>query len=155
MLAYVFWHRPGSDVEVSDYEERLRAFHDALDSPSGSFLLDRLPFGDGGGYEDWYLVDGWAEIGELNERAVDPRHRSSHDSVALGAAGGWGGIYELLRGEPEIPQGVEWLDKPQGEPAQEFVASLPHLAVWRRQLLLGRGPEFCCTALASSTLTRI
>jgi hypothetical protein len=155
VLAYVFWHRPRSNVEVSDYEERLRSFHGALDFPSGSFRLIQFPFGEGGGYEDWYLVDSWAELGELNKRAVDTHHRSSHERVALGAADGWGGIYDLVRGMAEIPRGTEWLDKPQGELTQEFIATLPHPAVWRRQLVLGPGPEFCCAVAASNRRARI
>ena len=53
MLAYLFWHRPEEAVDPVEYEERLRGFHRALGSRSGSFRLDRLPFGSGGGYEDW------------------------------------------------------------------------------------------------------
>lgn len=155
MLAYVFWHRPGSDVDVSDYEERLRSFHRTLDSLSASFRLTQFPFGEGGGYEDWYLVANWAELGKLNERAIDSHHRPSHDRVALAATGGWGGIYELVQGEARIPHGTQWRDKPQGEPTPEFIASLPHPTVWRRQLVLGPGPEFCCAVDASPARTRI
>ena len=143
MLAYVFWHQPGDAVDRIDYEEGLRVFHDALDSHSESFRLERLPFATGGGYEDWYLVDSWSALGDLNERAVDTQHRSQHDRVATGTARGWGGIYELVQGERQIPAGTEWFDKPRGEPSEGFLATRPEETIWRRQMVLGPAPEFC------------
>jgi hypothetical protein len=70
-LAYVFWHRPREDVDPAGYEDSLRAFHATLDLPSASFRLEALPFDERGGYEDWYLVEDWARLGELNAAAVD------------------------------------------------------------------------------------
>lgn len=143
MLAYVFWHRPEAAADVSVYEDAQRAFHAAIEVPSASFRVERLPFGEGGGYEDWYLVDDWGALGELNESAVDDVRRGQHDRAASHAAAGWGSVYELVRGAAEIPDGVEWLEKPRGKTSAEFVASLPHASVWRRQLVLGPAPEFC------------
>lgn len=143
MLAYVFWHRPGDGVDSADYEQGLRAFHSELDCPSGSFRLEQLPFGTGGGYEDWYLAEAWAALGQLNETAVDARRRTAHDRAAAGTARGWGGIYELIRGEPQIPAGTAWFDKPLGEPSEDFIASRPEETIWRRQMVLGPAPEFC------------
>src|SRR3954467_15606129 len=90
-LAYVFWHRPAEDVARSDYEERLRAFHATLESPSGSFRLHALPWKAVDGYEDWYLVEDWAALGELNEAAVAAARRGEDDAAARLAADGGGG----------------------------------------------------------------
>ena len=155
MLAYVFWHRPQTDIEVGRYEEGLRAFHASLDSASASFRLARLPFEQTAGYEDWYLIEDWSGLGELNSRAIDARHRPQHDRAASGTAVGWGGIYELVHGAAAIPDGVEWLDKPRGEPAEDFVSSFSHAAVWRRQLVLGPAAEFCCASPRLDTRARI
>jgi hypothetical protein len=143
MLAYVFWHHPRPEVDVPDYEEAQRSFHSSLESPSASFRLDVLPFEDGSGYEDWYLVEDWQGLGALNQVAVDAAHGPSHDRVATMVGEGWGAVYELVRGTAGIPEGVEWLDKPRGEPSTRFIDSLPHDSVWRRQLVLGPAPEFC------------
>jgi hypothetical protein len=144
MLAYVFWHRPAAGADVALYEDAQRAFHAAIEAPSASFRIDRLPFGEGGGYEDWYLVEDWAALGELNDHAVDAIRRDEHDQTASLAATGWGAVYGLVRGGAEIPAGVEWLDKPRGEASAGFIDSLPHSSIWRRQLVLGPAPEFCC-----------
>lgn len=155
MLAYVFWHRPAAAADAIAYEDAQRAFHAAIEVPSGSFRIDRLPFGEGGGYEDWYLVEDWAGLGELNAHAVDSRRRNQHDQAASHAATGWGSVYELVRGTAEIPHGIEWLDKPREKPSTDFVASLPHESVWRRQLVLGPASEFCCSTTTAASRTRL
>lgn len=144
MLAYLFWHRPLAGIELEPYEDSLRAFHASLGVESASFRLRELPFGSGkSGYEDWYLVDGWAELGKLNGSAVDPLRLGDHDRAASMSADGWSAVYSLLRGPASIPDQVSWLDKPRGEASEEFLASLPRSAVWRRQMVLGQGPELC------------
>ncbi len=155
MLAYVFWHRPAAAADVSAYEDAQCAFHAAIEVPSASFRIERLPFREGGGYEDWYLIVDWAALGELNAHAVDAVRREEHDRTASLAAAGWGGVYELVRGAAEIPVGVEWLDKPRDEPSGDFIASLPHDSVWRRQLVLGPAPEFCCSTTNAVSRTRL
>jgi hypothetical protein len=122
VLAYVFWHRPGEGVEIATYEEAQRAFHSVVEIESACFRVARLPFAEGGGYEDWYLVDGWTELGELNEAVVDATRAPSHDRAAALAGSGWGSVYALERGTAEVPSDVEWLDKPRGEPSQGFDA---------------------------------
>lgn len=149
MLAYVFWHQPAGSIDSTTYEEALRAFHDLLDSPSGSFRLEQLPFATGGGYEDWYLVEDWSALGELNERALDGRRRTTHDRVAARISRGWGGIYELVKGEPQIPGGTEWFDKPRGGSNEGFLTSRPEETIWRRQMVLGPAPEFCAAVAAT------
>jgi hypothetical protein len=71
------------------------------------------------------------------------------------AAEGWGGIYELSRGPAAIPTGAVWLEKPRGEPSEEFLASLGHDAVWRRQLALGPAPELCAVVPGSEARVQI
>jgi hypothetical protein len=135
VLAYVFWHRPREGVDRDRYEDALARFHESLENTSAVFRLDRLPFGDGGpGYEDWYLVEGWAELGELNAAAVDAQHRPRHDAAAEHTANGWGGVYALLRGPAEPPASAQWQPRAPGDGTA---------AVWRRQMVLGPAPEFC------------
>ena len=155
MLAYVFWHRPRSGVDRDAYEDAQRAFHRSLPIDSACFLLATLPFEADSGYEDWYLVDDWTALGVLNEMAVDERHRPSHDDAAEHSGKGWGGVYALVRGEAEIPAGTAWLEKPRGVDSKEFLASLPHETVWRRQMVLGPAPEFCAVKGASPGRARI
>jgi hypothetical protein len=143
MLAYVFWHRPKADADRDAYEVAQRTFHETIAVPSGCFRLDALPFDPGGGYEDWYLVKDWVELGVLNDVATTPARRDGHDTAAELAADGWGGVYALVRGPAEIPAGVEWRDKERGRPSADFLDSLPSGAVWRRQLVLGPASEFC------------
>lgn len=152
-LAYVFWHRPRAGVDRAEYEGAQRAFHERLAQvESACFRLTELPFAaehapaGSDGYEDWYLVEDWAALGELNAAAVDARHRDSHDRAAALVGGGWAGVYGLVRGAAEIPAEASWMDKPPGEPSEEFVANLPAVAVWRRQMVLGPAPEFCLAA---------
>ncbi len=143
MLAYLFWHRPGSNVDAAGYEEAQRAFHSALGTRSACFRLGELPFDPGPGYEDWYLVEDWNGLGELNVAAVDGARRPAHDRAAADSSAGWGGIYSLVRGPAEIPEGAEWYDKPRLVPTKTFLADLPETTIWRRQLVLGPAPELC------------
>jgi hypothetical protein len=143
MLAYVFWHRPKEDVDREAYEAAQRDFHHTLDVTSACFRLTRLPFSESAGYEDWYLAGDWAGLGRLNEAAVGPARRPCHDRAADLASSGWGAVYRLQRGAAEIPAGIEWRDKPRGEPAAAFLDRLGATAAWRRELVLGPAPEFC------------
>lgn len=143
MLAYVFWHRPGASVAGAEYEMWLRAFHESLEVSSASFRLAELPFANGGGYEDWYLVDTWVELGELNANAVAGKHRAPHAAIAGRAGEGWGGVYALLRGAEEPPPAARWVGKPPRTSYESFLSSLDAPTVWQRQLVLGPAPEFC------------
>jgi hypothetical protein len=156
MLAYVFWHRPRPDVGLGAYEDAQRAFHSSLEATSASFRLAELPFGDGGsGYEDWYLVENWEGLGNLNRTAVDPARRPGHDLAASQSADGWGAIYSPVRGPASIPDGADWLHKPRGESSVSFIASLAETTVWQRQMVLGPAPEFCAAVSASDSRERI
>lgn len=143
MLAYVYWHRPRPGVWPVDYETRLRKFHGSLQVRSASFRLAQLPFASCGGYEDWYLVNGWTELGQLNVAAVAGARAALHAGVADQAGEGWGGIYALVRGAAEPPPVASWVSKPAGEDYEVFVPSLAGPTVWQRQLVLGPAAEFC------------
>jgi hypothetical protein len=156
MLAYVFWHRPRPGVESEAHEEAQQAFHSSLGVTSASFRVAELPFGGGeSGYEDWYLVEHWQGLGDLNRAAVDPTRRPGHDRAASHSADGWGAIYALVRGPATIPDGVRWRHKPRGESSEGFIASLPEATIWQRQMVLGPGPEFCTVAPESDGRKRI
>lgn len=144
MLAYLFWHQPRRGVEAEEYEEAQRRFLARLQVPSACFRLERLPFGSGGGYEDWYLVEDWAQLGELNAAAVDARRRGDHDRAAALVGEGWGAVYKHVRGEAAIPAEARWQDKPRGEGLHTLLQEAPtEIPVWQRQLVLGPAPELC------------
>jgi hypothetical protein len=144
MLAYLLWHRPRVDVGRDAYEESLRRFHASIGVRSASFRIRELPFSKVDGYEDWYLVDDWAALGRLNTDAIDQRRRGTHDLAAGLTAEGWGGVYSLVGGAPQIPLGTLWLSKPSGVSYPVFLGGLGSPAsVWQRQLVLGPAPEFC------------
>jgi hypothetical protein len=105
------------------------------------------PRATGTWYEDWYLVDGWAALGELNAAAVSGPRRAPHAAAATLAADGTAGIYGLLAGDPARPAWAAWLAKPQGAAYEAFEPELraaagPEASVWRRQMVLGPTPEF-------------
>ena len=158
MLAYLFWHRPRADDRRDDYERRLVRFHAALQGAvagSAAFGIEELPFAGGAGYEDWYLVEGWAALGALNEAAVSGARRSPHDAVAGMAGEGWGGVYGLVRGRAAAPDAVLWASKPDGESYGSFLERERAESVWQRQLVLGPAPEFCLAAEGSSARRRL
>ena len=93
-LAYVFWHWPIAGADRSQYERNLDGFHAALAAEdtrasrySYTVKVPGLPWTPSEGYEDWYVVDDFAALGDLNERAVKARARPFHDAVATMAAG--------------------------------------------------------------------
>lgn len=135
-LAYLFWHQ----AAVADgYEQSLRAFHESLPIQSASFRLAQLPFLAEPGYEDWYLVSSWEELGTIGKVALET---GAHDPVAAMSGDGWGGIWACARGSAEIPEGdISWVDKPRGLPYSEFFDGFGSRTVWCRQLVLGPAPE--------------
>jgi hypothetical protein len=158
VLAYVFWHRPRRDVEPDRYEAALSGFHDVVGVPSWWTRLARLPEAEEPGwYEDWYLVDDWAALGELNEAAVSGRREEPHHEAATLAADGIAGIYALRAGEPARPGWAAWLAKPRDRTYDAFVPELGTAAgedasIWQRQLTLGPTPEFAVLAQSPRTL---
>lgn len=140
-LAYVFWHWP---AEPDGYERAMQAFHTALARPgTATFALERAPFDDGGPppFEDWYPVESWAALGELNDFAVSGERKTPHDAVAGLSRRGAGGVYRLLRPGPPLA-GVRfaaWTHTPPRD--------LPDgAALWQRQLVLGPAPEYAVLA---------
>lgn len=168
MLAYVFWHWKRPEVASEEYEIKQRAFHTALSSaPPSGFLqsfcaaLTGAPWAHGGGeaYEDWYLLDNFAALGELNEAAVAGRRAGPHDAAAAIAAGGAGGLYSLRLGSiSAFPRYVHWFSKPNDVKYQELFAQLAPIVeqargrLWMRQLVLGPAREFCLHAAEPVTL---
>lgn len=156
MLAYVFWHRPRAGADPAAYEEAQRAFHASLAVPSACFRIEALPFGDRGpAYEDWYLVEDWAGLGELNTVAVDAGHRPSHDAAASLSAEGWAGVLALVSGPAVIPAGIEWLPATFSIHDMEKVTEVEGATVWQRQMVLGPAPEFCLATARSAGRTQV
>lgn len=158
-LAYVFWHQPAESVDRAAYEARLVRFHDRLAAaPIPGLLGSRtvrvppLAWLPGGGYEDWYVVDGFAALGTLNDGAVDVAHRAPHDAVAAGSGHGAGGLYALLAGDALADADVHtWFAKPAGVLYADLHRRLLHeladgATLWQRQLVLGPAPEYCMVA---------
>ena len=160
MLAYVFWHRPGGDVQALVYEERLLAFHRSLvrRPPAGfvSSVTLRAPdlpwLGAGGpGYEDWYLLDAWSSVGVLEEAAIGRGHRSPHDAAARLMGEGAGGVMHLREGaaRPQDARAAVWVTRPPGNDPPLLADLLAdggdpdRVAVWQRALALGPAPELC------------
>lgn len=159
MLAYVFWHWPQPQVDVSEYETRLREFQASLRThpPAGFrgsavFRISGAPWIQADrGYEDWYLVEGSVALDPLNDGAVAPACRAAHDAAARLAAGGTAGLYRLRAGQAALDQ-VKfccWFGKPAGMLYDDFyqllapVTTQPGVALWGRQMTLGPTPEFC------------
>jgi hypothetical protein len=158
-LAYVFWHSAAPPALA--YQADLLAFHASLaaDPPSG-FIRSQTSGLAGASwlgaaqesYEDWYLVEGWAAIGELNRQAVASPHATSHDQIAHQAGSGAGALYGLDAGDASAPAPVRtWFAKPEGwsydRLAEALAVSLGKGgSLWRRQLVLGPAPEFCLRA---------
>ncbi|HEX8119696.1 MAG TPA: hypothetical protein VF549_00390 [Solirubrobacteraceae bacterium] len=141
-LAYVFWHWP---AQRDRYEERLQAFHDSLARPgTTTFRLGVAPWDDVGEeapYEDWYPVDDWAALGELNDYAVTGPRKPPHDEVAHASRKGAGAVYRNIVEGPPLSEVAfaAWLGKPPAEPP-------PGAALWQRQLVLGPAPEYAVLA---------
>lgn len=161
MLAYLLWHRAREGVERDAYERAAEHFHRSLaHSPPAGFRgsalyrVAELPWLDGGGYEDWYLVDDFAALGVLNAVAVAHGHRGAHDEVARRYGAAAGGLYQLLEGRVarrSIDSAI-WISRPPGAPRRELGELLGDgmdpacSSLWRRALVLGPAPEYCMLA---------
>lgn len=139
-LAYVFWHWP---AQPEGYEDRIRDFHAALGRPGTvTFRLDRAPFeSDTAPYEDWYPVEDWTGIGELNDYAVTGARKPSHDAVAHASRTGAGAIFRRLGDGPPLDQVTFAAWTPQRPERLD--------GVWQRQLVLGPAPEYAVLADSS------
>lgn len=166
MLAYVFWHRAAAGMAMDVYEARLAAFHDALRGgpvrATTAFALPDVPWlGGGPGYEDWYLVDGFAGLGALDAAAVAGAVRAPHDAAAASAGpGGVAGVMGHVHGPRRLAEvaWAAWLAKPAGVPYPAFHATLAALlgdagaSAWQRRMTLGPATEYCVLAPAPLAL---
>ncbi len=154
MLAYVFWHAPGSIDGISTYETALAAFHRSLDPAdisgfrgSQAYLVQGAPWASSRVvYEDWYLVDDFTALGVLNEAAVSGDRQRPHDDVASMAGKGMAGVYALRRGaaQPLDARPAVWFGKTAGMSYDEFFGRVgERKSLWQRQMVLGPTPEFC------------
>lgn len=171
MLAYVFWHWKQHSVAADNYEQRQRAFHTALAfAPPSGFLgsrsaaLSGAPWAAGSrdAYEDWYMLQDFAALGELNEAAVSASRTVPHDAAAAVAADGAGGVYGLRGGSAvQSPQYAHWFSKPHGITYREVYTELAPVvedvngALWLRQMVLGPAREFCLHATAPLVLPAV
>jgi len=70
MLAYVCWHAPYFDIDVSEYENALLGFHeDLMAAPpagleaSATYQISEVPWLSGRpGYEDWCFMASSASL---------------------------------------------------------------------------------------------
>jgi hypothetical protein len=169
MLAYVFWHVPRPGVAPADYERRLAAFHAALEAGAvpgvgrtTTLALPAVPWLEGAaGYEDWYLVEGFAALGALNAAAVAGARRAPHDAAAAAALTGVAGIMGHVCGPllPAEPAWAAWLSKPEGLAYDAFhadlattLAGVPEACAWQRQMTLGPATEYCVLAARPAAL---
>jgi hypothetical protein len=153
LLAYVFFHRRGSGVEVPHYEAALRRFHAALSAEPAPGFISSTTYRIGNGYADWYLVDNSAALDRLNEAAVEGARSAPHDALAHMSADGAGKLLTLRSGNARIEPGFEIrFSKPVGLGYSELYERLKpwtdraEVALWRRMLVLGPAPEFCLVA---------
>lgn len=160
MLAYVFFHRAAPGVETPAYETALRRFHSSLAGAPPPGFIGSSTYRVGGGYADWYLVDGSAALDVLNEAAVNAARSPSHDAVAHMSSDGAGKLLTLVgrasaartsnsgAGPPEAGFEIRF-SKPAGMGYKDLYARLKpwtdqaELTLWRRMMVLGPPPEFC------------
>ena len=167
MLAYVFWHWPLPEVQVAEYQARLREFHESLRAHPSSGFLQSASFRVTGApwtpvakaYEDWYLIEDFAALGALNEASIAGARKQPHDSAARLTAGGVGGVYRMLFGKtnPFDSRLAQWFSKPAGMTYAELCSEVVHLekptnSLWQRQMVLGPAPEFCLRGQESGAL---
>jgi hypothetical protein len=160
MLAYVFWHWHGPQIDALSYQEYLINFHQVLSAqgPDG-FLSSRVllaerapwPGREGETYEDWYFVENSAALDPLNVNAISGQRREPHDRAARWAEGGTAGLYRPRFGDLRafIPRFTFWFAKPVHMSYPELYDALQPLEkqgvgiLWQRQMTLGPTPEFC------------
>lgn len=171
MLAYVFWHGPGSTDSIANYEAALAAFHRSLDPGeingfhgSQAFVVEGATWASSRVvYEDWYFVNDFTALGELNAAAVSGHRQRPHDDVAGMADEGTAGIYALRQGTARLSEAGQaaWFGKTAGVSYDEFYRRLGRRgSLWQRQMVLGPTPEFCSlddddTPRGAVTVTRV
>ena len=159
MLAYVFFHSAGPDVEPGTYEAALRRFHAALAAEPIPGFISSTTYRIGTSYADWYRVENSAALDPLNEAAVKGSRSSPHDAVAYMSADFAGKLMSLKSGRGATEAGFEIrLSKPAGIGYAEFYELLKpwtdrvEVSLWRRMMVLGPAPEFCLVAPSAHAL---
>ena len=159
-LAYVFWHWPRAEVPVESYQQKLASFLRTLNSdrPAGliqalSFRVSGLPWGphEGNVFEDWYVAENFAALGNLNDAAVAGEVRGPHDSIAKEFMKGAGGIFRLVDGDSRLNDAslATWIEKPIVPSYESYYEEVgkslggAKVDLWRRQMVLGPSPQFC------------
>lgn len=157
-LAYVFWHGLSPGLDPAEHERVMSDYHRALAAnrpfgfqESATFRVSDMPWLPGGGYEDWYLVAGFAELGTLNDAAASGAMSAAHASAARGAGKMAAGLYRRHSGHVALVDAgtATWITKPAGTSYASFYESLspllhePGTSLWRRQLVLAPATEFC------------
>lgn len=159
MLAYVFWHVPKSTAVQSEYEARLKAFHQALriQPPKGlitsisAHLLSIPWLDDDAGYEDWYILTDSAALDVLEKQSVTGPLEQSHHAIASQAAKGVAGLYKPIDDDITAFSSATsvWFSKPEGVSYASLFSRLKKIEpnipsfLWQRKLTLGPTPEFC------------
>jgi hypothetical protein len=161
MLAFIAWHRPAAAVAPDAYESALERFHRSLAHmpPSGfrgsaCLRVADAPWLDGGGYEDWYLIDDWAALGVLEGAAVSHGHTGAHDAVAALTGMETAAVYRLLEGaaNPGATTTATWVTSARGHERPALAELLgdgidpARDSLWQRCLVLGPAPEYCLHA---------
>ena len=159
MLAYVFFHRPGSGVKAPSYEGALKRFHASLAGEPPPGFISSTTYRIGNGYADWYLVDNSAALDRVNEAAVKGARSTPHDAVAHMSADGAGKLLMLRSGSARTEPGYEIrFSKPAGMGYPQLYESLkpwtarPEVSLWRRMMVLGPAPEFCLVSTSEQHL---
>jgi hypothetical protein len=159
VLAYVFFHRAGSGVEIPPYETALRRFHAALTSEPPPGFISSTTYRIGNGYADWYLVDNSSALDRLNDAAVKGARSAPHDAAAHMSADGAGKLLVLKSGSVRTEPGYEIrFSKPTGMGYPELYERLEpftdraEISLWRRMMVLGPAPEFCLVASSEQHL---
>jgi hypothetical protein len=158
VLAYVLWHHARNAALRNVYEAGLAAFHGGLQRAripgfitSSSHAVSPLPWlHQSASHEDWYVVEDWAALGALNERAVAGHHKTPHDLIAHSASVEAAALYGLRAGTCNAQASrATWFNKPPNLAYWVLWEMLdPYLretecSLWQRQLALGPSPEFC------------
>ncbi|MBE3560985.1 MAG: hypothetical protein IMW89_17445 [Ktedonobacteraceae bacterium] len=169
MLAYIFWHWPAQQTDITIYQQRLLDFHRVLAAHrsvgfeySRVLAMQQAPWLERSAitYEDWYIVENSAALDPLDERAVSGPCLEPHNQIARLTENGTGGLYRLRSGavRPPVVRFAYRFAKPAGmayttlyDLLQPF-AQQDNGALWQRQLTLGPAPEFCLHGAAEIEL---
>ena len=87
MLAYLLWHWPPPDTDVSAYKRSMIDFHRSLAAARSAGFLESTVFRSSGvpSYEDCYMLEGSVAMDVPNDLAVSGGSKIHHN------AAGWRG----------------------------------------------------------------